>query len=245
MSAPEMTFPENEPLALTVMPKEARTQALAIPDQARAIVVRDQATLDAANEFLHVIDALQGKINDSFNPQISQAHKLHKSLLAEKARLSDPLESAKRLVSHKASDFIDEQERARKEAERKRLEAEEKARVIADKAVEKADKLGVSGKDKAAALVVNEAHEKVNEILGAAPEVPDKLDTSGLSIREDWKFSIVDASLIPREWLIPDEKKIGRIVRACKEQTDIPGIRVYCEKGVATRSSGNRFQDIA
>lgn len=251
MSAPEMTFPENEPqAAFAVMPRETRTQALAIPDQARALIVRDQDSLDAANEFLHVIDALQSKINDSFNPHIAQAHKLHKSLLAEKAKLSDPLESAKRTVGRKAADFLAEQERIRMDAERKRLKAEADAREVVQKAAEKADKMVNDGKDLAAVKVMDDAVVKRETILESVPEVPDQLDTSGLTVREDWKFSIVDSSLIPREWLIPDEKKIGRIVRACKEQTDIPGIRVYCEKGVATRSSGrdypgNRFSDIS
>jgi hypothetical protein len=242
-----MTFPEDDTQVkvASIVPAETKTEALAVPAKATAIIVCDQDSLDAANRFMHDIDALIAKISKTYDPRIKQAHQLHKDLLADKSQFVFPLESAKRLVSRKASDFIYEQERIRREVERKRLEAEEKARAIADKAVEKADKLESNGKDKAAALIVNEAHEKVNEILEAAPEVPDKLDTSGLAIQENWKFSIVDEALIPREWLVPDEKKIGRIVRACKEQTDIPGIRVYCEKGVATRSSGNRFQDIA
>ena len=81
-------------------------------------------------------------------------------------------------------------------------------------------------------------------ILGAAPVIPDKMDTAGLTVREDWKFSIIDHNLIPREYLIPDEKKIGRIVRAMKEQTNIPGVRAYAEKGVATRSARTNFADI-
>jgi hypothetical protein len=237
-SAAGMTFPENESGAAAdaIMLPETRTKALAIPDQARAIIVRDQATLDAAKLFLHDVDALQAEIDETFDPQISQAHKLHKSLLAEKKKFSEPLERAKTIVGRKAADFLAEQERDRREAERKRLEAEEKAREVAEKAVNTAEKLEADGKDKAAAAVVNQAHNRVDEILGAAPEVPEELDTSGLTVREDWKFSIVNEALIPREYLMPDEKKIGRIVRALKDQANIPGIRAYAEKGVATRA---------
>ncbi len=233
-----MTFPENElePGTEAIMLPETRTKALAVPDQARAIVVRDQETLDAAKRFLHDVDALQAEIDETFDPQISQAHKLHKSLLAEKKKFSEPLERAKTIVGRKTADFLFEQETARKEAERQRLEAEEKAREVAEKAVDKAGKLEADGKERAAALVVNEAHNKVDEILSTAPEVPEELDTSGLTVREDWKFSIVNEALIPREYLCPDEKKIGRIVRALKDQANIPGIRAYAEKGVATRA---------
>jgi hypothetical protein len=231
-------FPENEPEAVetTVVPPETQTSALAIPDQARALIVKDQAGLDAAKDFMLSIDVLAGKIEASFDPQIAQAHKLQKSLLAEKAKFMTPLTAAKYTVGRKAADFVAEQEAERKKAERERLDAEEKARQIADKAVDKADKLEAEGKDGAAAAVVNGAHEKIQEIMQAAPEVPEAPDTFGLTVREDWKFSIVDAALIPREYLIPDEKKIGGIVRAMKDQANIPGVRVYAEKGVATRA---------
>lgn len=246
MSPGGMAFPENEPEpeAVAVMPSETKTQALAIPDQARAIVVRDQASLDGANLFLHNVDLLIGKINESFDPQISQAHKLHKSLLAEKAKFSDPLIRAKTIVGQRAAAFLYEQEIVHREAERKRLEAEARAREIVQKAAETADKLVNDNKDRAACKVVDDATVKVEAILAAAPEVPDKMDTAGLTVREDWKFSIIDHNLIPREYLIPDEKKIGRIVRAMKEQTNIPGVRAYAEKGVATRSARTNFADI-
>jgi hypothetical protein len=69
----------------------------------------------------------------------------------------------------------------------------------------------------------------------AAPIVPEAPRASGLSLTETWKFSIVDASLIPREYLVPDEIKIGRIVRAMKGETKIPGVRIYSEKSVSSR----------
>ena len=74
------------------------------------------------------------------------------------------------------------------------------------------------------------AMERANLLVGGW------MTEAGLTVREDWKFSIVDAALIPREYLIPDEKKIGRIVRAMKDATNIPGVRVYAEKGIATRT---------
>lgn len=220
MAAHKMFFPENEPTrepaALAPLMPETRSQALAIPERALALVVTDQATLDTAKEFLQTVDILRTRIDESFDPQIAQAHKLHKSLLAEKKKFTDPLDGAKMLVSRKAADYIAEQERIRNEAERKRLEAEAKAREIADKAVEKAKKLDAGGKSEAATAAVNGAYEKVQTIMEAAPEIPVEVDTKGLTVREDWKFYIVDVSLIPREYLMPDEKKIGRIVRAMK-----------------------------
>jgi hypothetical protein len=241
----EMHFPEDEKkkarraeaeIAMAPMPVAVRNEALTVPDRARELVVADQRGLDTAKEMLHAIDELMGRIDESFDPQINQAHKLHKSLLAEKKKFSDPLEHSKALISRKSADFIGEQERLRREKERERLEAEARASEIADKAIGKAEKLIEDGKDKAANAILDKATEETEKILAAAPEIPDKLDTIGLTVRENWTFSIVDAALIPREYLIPDEKKIGRIVRATKGEANIPGVRVYAEKGIATRT---------
>jgi len=233
MPAVGFVFPEPERIpALT----EAQSEALTVPDKARAIVVRDQETLDVAKNFLHSIDALRTQIDNTFDPQIAQAYKLHKSLIREKKKFTDPLDVAKRIMGLKVAEFIDEQMRIRWEAGRKRIEAEAKAREIAEKAVAKAEKFEADGKEHAAERIVNEAHDKVIEILGVTPDVPEEIDTSGIALRETWKFSIVNEALIPREYLIPDEKKIGRIVRALKGATDIPGIRVWSEKNTATRA---------
>ena len=81
--------------------------------------------------------------------------------------------------------------------------------------------------------------ERVNESLtakiDAAPIIPDAPNAAGLSLREDWKFAIVDAASIPREYLVPDEVKIGRIVRVLKGEAKIPGVRIWSEKSVSSR----------
>lgn len=42
-----------------------------------------------------------------------------------------------------------------------------------------------------------------------------------------WKFEIVDESQIPREFLMPNEKLIGEVVRSRKDQAVIPGVRIF------------------
>lgn len=46
-------------------------------------------------------------------------------------------------------------------------------------------------------------------------------------VAEKWEFEIFDESLLPREYLKPDERAIGGIVRALKGKTNIPGVRVF------------------
>ena len=50
---------------------------------------------------------------------------------------------------------------------------------------------------------------------------------AGISTRDVWKWKVVDAKLIPREFLAPDESKISAWVRNAKGSTEIPGIEVF------------------
>ncbi|UIF90903.1 hypothetical protein [Cupriavidus sp. UYPR2.512] len=60
----------------------------------------------------------------------------------------------------------------------------------------------------------------------------------GVSIKANWQFEVTDPSLIPREFLMVDEKKIGQVVKAMKEATNIPGIRVWDAGTVSARRFG-------
>ena len=61
------------------------------------------------------------------------------------------------------------------------------------------------------------------------PEPARKVE-GGVAMRESWHFEIVDADLLPRDYMVPDEKAIGQVVRGLKGQTAIPGIEAYAER---------------
>lgn len=230
----EMVFPEETlPATLTQGPN---AEALTVPARARIIEVRNQAGLLLANDFLKDLKRLGAKIDETFDPQIQKAHALHKSLLTEKKRLKDPLEVAERIVKPKIAAYIEEEDRKRQEAERVRWKAEEEARRIADQALDKASALDEKGDKGKADEIIVKGHAKALEVLEKAPEVPEAPRAEGLSIREVWQFEIVNEAAIPREYLTPDTVKIGRIVRALKHQANIPGVRTWSEKTVATRA---------
>jgi hypothetical protein len=229
-----MEFPEEQSI---VRVTEEHRQALAVPDRARALVVVGQESLDIANAFLKDIKRLASKISESFDPQITQAHNLHRSLLTEKKKFTDPLEQAERIIKPKIADYLAEEDRKHLEASRAKARAEREAERIADEATDKAYELDRKGQESKADAVIDKAYGKVGEILASAPVVPEPPRKEGLSIREDWKAEIVNAALVPREYLIPDEVKIGRVVRAMKGQIEIPGIRIFSVKIVSSRTS--------
>jgi hypothetical protein len=63
---------------------------------------------------------------------------------------------------------------------------------------------------------------------------------AGLSSVPVYKFEVTDASLLPREYLMPDEKTIGAKVRGAKGNIQIPGVRVWVEQSIRSTASGSK-----
>lgn len=199
------------------------------------VVVQSQESLDKANDVLQSVLNARKRVEDFFRPDIDRAHKLHKSLLASLQKFAGPLDEAERIVKRKIGVYLREQDRLRLEAERLRVLAEKKAERIAEKGIDEAHKKLADGDDEAADAVVIDAHAKAEAALATAPVVPDKPVAENISLRKLWRFEIVDAALVPREYCKPDEVLLQKIVSHTKEQTRIAGIRVYAETSVAAK----------
>jgi len=76
---------------------------------------------------------------------------------------------------------------------------------------------------KKALLEVADEEDKA-EIMSIAEKQPE---VEGIYHVELWDFEIVNKDKVPDEYKVIDEKKIRAVVRAMKENTNIPGIRVF------------------
>jgi hypothetical protein len=236
---PVSEFPDDEPevkSTVVALVPEVRRQAMTVPAKAMAIEVKDQPGLTLANDFLQDIKRIGAQICATFDPQAEQAHKLHKSLLAEKKKFMAPLELAESIIKPKIAEYLTAQEKIRREAERKRCEAEEEALRQTEKALARAKTFEARGETEKADALIEKTHEKVGAMMDAAPIVPEAPKTNGLTMRDVWKFVIDNEDQIPREYMVPDLVKIGKYVRALGNDAKIPGVRVYSEKVVAQRS---------
>jgi len=234
--------------ALPVLPPESiavanSSQQLAV--QALAVRVTCNEERAAAAEMGRAIAAMEKEVGAAFDPIVDAAHKAHKIAVAKRAEVLEPLTRAKRFLAGCIGGYDQEQERIRRveeerlrreqrereaaEAVRLRKEAEDRALAEAQWAVELGDR------DLAEAIldapVVVEAPAPVPVIVPSAVQ-----RTQGVAARTTWKFRIENEALIPREYLMADEKKIGGIVRAMKGATRIPGVVAYEEAGVSFRS---------
>jgi hypothetical protein len=169
-----------------------------------------------------------------------RAYAAWKSITALRDKILKPLEAAKATAGQLMLAYSREQEAKRKaEEDRLRKEAEdaERARLkkeAEDAALAEAQRLQDQGNTAEAEAVLS-APVVVDTSAVYVPPVVVQSSTptvQNAGARENWDFEIVDVNLIPREFMVPDEKSIRGVVKARKSLTNISGIRAY-DKGSA------------
>lgn len=124
----EMPRTESIPMPPTDAKAQLEQKALSIPEKARSIIVRDQATLDAAGAMLtEVIKPLRKQAAEVFEPIIAAGLKAHREALAGKAKVEAPLIEAEEILKSSTKVYLIDQERIRREEE-DRLRREQEAR---------------------------------------------------------------------------------------------------------------------
>lgn len=68
-----------------------------------------------------------------------------------------------------------------------------------------------------------------------AVETPYVPKVAGVAVTTPWTWEVIDESLVPREYLMLDRKKISAVVKAMKADTRIAGIHVRPETGLRVR----------
>ena len=203
-----------------------------IPIQAQEITITDNPSFEAAGAFLKAIKGLRKKIDDSYDPIIKSSHSTWKEAIAQKKKFTDPLENSEACVKFKIGAYVHECESKRR-LEEARLESELKARQEAE-ALEAAKHLEAQGETEAANEVMQAAIDTTPTVV--LPKIQSKIE--GISTRKVFKFKITDIKKIKPEFMIPDEKKIGAMVRATGKAAEglIGGVAVYEEIITASRS---------
>jgi len=125
------------------------------------------------------------------------------------------------LVFQKARDREWERERER--------EREEKARLAKETAEAKVMELAEAGDVEGVMEMMGEKPElEPLPIPMPVPQVVPKVE--GVSTRKMWKWEVLDAGMIPREYMVVDVGMVTRVVQASKGRVEIPGVRVWQEE---------------
>jgi hypothetical protein len=151
---------------------------------------------------------------------------------AETRRKADEKATEERRLADESRREEEKQRRAAQDAadagDRERAEAAQRLAAAASKSATKHESAAVRTQERGMERAAVHQDRAATTI---APMVSRPLPkTPGVHTTGYWTFEIVDASKIPAAYLIPDEAKIGRVVRAVSGEIAIPGIRVYEQK---------------
>lgn len=213
---------------------EQKTESWA--ERASALVISTQSDLDAVAEFLQGIKALRGEIADTFDEPTKRAYEAHRSIVAARKKVEQPLIDAEAVAKRKAGSYVAEQERkARAEA----ALAEAAAREIREKAEREARELEQAGEAELADAIREESH-----VTAAPVQAAPKPKAAGIATRTVWKARVKDlralvaavaAGQVPLAALKADDVTIGQQVRSLKGEMKWPGVETWEDTQVATR----------
>jgi len=157
---------------------------------------------------------------DAVEATVKGAHAAWKAAVAHRDSVAKPINEAEAIVKQRIAEYVYKQRRIA-EAERARLQADADAKAEAERrrALAAAEKLKTPELREER---LQQAETIVAPVVQVAPDVPETKLASVVT----YGFEIVSAADIPLEYLMPDEKKIGAVIRATKGSIKIAGVRV-------------------
>lgn len=222
----------------------------------RNIKAEAKRLTDARFAITRPMDEAKKAVMDLFAPAEKAAADAESCIKKEMLRYSQQVERERQEALRK--------QREQEEAERRRVAEQERQRKLAEEAQARKDEEerlarlederaasaaffgspAVADEHRAAAdehqaqaqaILVPEVPEPAPYIPPPAVYVPPPAATKGVSTRKLWKHRVVNATLIPRLFLIPDEKALAALAISQKENANVPGVEFYAEESVAVR----------
>lgn len=203
--------------------KSLKTRARELDERRKSLTIPlDNAKKGIMDFFKGPIDALKSAAEHIEGAILKYQHQQEAKRIAEENRLRELQRQ--------------QEEKLRLEAEAKQKEAEKLARQaeaeLAKGNQAKAEALAAKAE---AASDIAEASEQTAGVLASSMPTVDSMvkKMAGVATRKVFSFEIIDANQIPREYLKPDETKIGQVVRVTKGTLQIPGVKIICRETVA------------
>ena len=211
------------------------TQALSIPERAKAVKVSTNTEYLEACELLKTIKGLRAEIEATFAPIRTKAHEAWKESIAQQKKVEEPLEQGERQIKSVIAIYLNEQERLRKEEElrlQRQAQEEEERRQLENAAI--LDDLGET----------DEANRLLNEKVEAAPVVLPRFTpkVAGIAMSQRYAAEVVDlmelveavaAGKAPIQCLKADTVFLNRQAVAMKTAMHYPGVRVKTDSTIA------------
>lgn len=179
---------------------------------AEARVVKTDEDVKMATNDLAVLAKLKKSIEEKRKEYVGPINEHLKSVNDAFKQFTEPLNQADTITRQKVLDYRREQERIRQEQEQ-------------------INKLRLEAAQREAALHNGEITESVN-LVEVKPEQPEhyRAETGTLGTMKVRKWEVENLDQVPREYLMIDSVKIGKVVRA--GIPSIAGIRIWEEESI-------------
>lgn len=206
-----------------------KAEVMPVAIDAAAMVVTNAEQYAVASEFLKTIKGAQKKVVDFFAPMKQKAHEAHKAITQQESATLKPLQEAEASLKRNLLTFHTEQERIRQEEQRKLQAASDEAarkereRLEREAAKLKTPELKAERLEQAAAVIA-----PVVAVASAAPVV------SGQSIRKTWTAKVVNLELVPREFMVVNEKALDAFAKSTKGAVKVAGVEFVEVSSIAS-----------
>ena len=179
---------------------------------AAEIIVVDQDTYVQANDLIGKLQTVRKEVVARFADPKKKAAEAHKAICALEKEFLTPVDNRISALKNSTTNwFAAEQARIRAEEDRKRREAEEAARLAAEAEAQGETEM---------------AQEAVFEATMAQASVTVMPKVKGMTMREVYRAVVVDVNALPREYMMPNQAMIDKVVQSTKGALQIPGVRI-------------------
>ena len=213
--------------APTQLMKPGQVEA-AVKKQIETAATEGEETLAQIKEF-----EITSKEDMDFAVEVlTDSKKKAKQIDGKRQEITKPLNEALRAVNALFKPALNFLAQCEREVKQKIAAAHAQSQIDARQALAEAGTAAATG-DGTAVTTALEAHETAEGFS----------EVDGVQYRTVWKYEIKDESLIPREFLMPDNQRIQNVVMHKKGDAVIPGVRVYEEKVIASVATKNKGTD--
>lgn len=210
--------------------QEIATQAEQLLTSARAFIVQTPEVYQLAADELKFIKG-KAKELDDMRKSMTRPLDESKNKIMEFFRPAETwLKQSEQLLKQHMLTYQQEEERKRREAQR-----------LADEAARnEQDRLNAIAEKKAVKQEAKGNMEKASEIRQVVPQViiptivAETPKINGISMRKVWKWREVNSTLVPREYLLLNEKMLSQFARATQGNITVPGIEFYSEEVIGS-----------
>lgn len=213
---------------LSISPK-IKTGVDQLETWASELVVKDNGSREIAILTIRKVKISKEQIINFFKDSKTKAHAAWKSVVASEKSFTDRLEIIEKIAKGIISKYDTEQEEIRRnEQARLQADADAQARRERERLEKEAAKLKTPEK-------IQERLEQAEAVIAPIVQVVEAEKVKGSSTKEVWKARVVDVSIVPREYMIVNQKALDAFAKATKGAINIKGVEFYSESSLNIR----------